>query len=491
MPNKDSEKSKENIAKKLIKIAESKNILFCDYQEVEYAVIHVDGHKEIYSIESPKYRKWLRKEFFLIEQEGVSETVMKTALETIKAKADFGGIRQDVFLRVAQIDEVVYIDLCNENWEVIRIDNSGWKVIKESPVYFTRNGNMKPLPIPKPYGNIDMLIKHLNIDIVDLPLIVGWLIMSLQKGSGAYPILILNGTAGTGKTTASRMLRSLIDPNKCDLLSKPKTEDLRVIGANHHVFAFDNLSGISNNMSDSICKISTGDNQSVRKLYTTNDEFTISLKKPCLLNGIDDIAKRDDLVSRSIKVNLMTPKIRKDENQIWNDFDKDKPYIFGVILDGLSKGLASYKSIKIEDITRMADFCKISSAACLAFNWLPETFMKAYRKSIKNLYLDALESSMFGSAIMNMFEKENKFHGRPSDLLYHLEFENYAPGKYSQGWVKTAKGVVSQLDRLKDSLSAADITYRKYKNRDNKTFIEIEKASGRNLSEKISYSNYA
>ena len=95
-------------------------------------------------------------------------------------------------------------------------------------------------------------------------LLAGYL-MSMQAGTGAYPMLVLTGSAGCGKTTISRMLRELVDPNEATLLSKPKTEDLRVIGANNHVLAFDNLSGISANQSDALCKISTGDNQTVRK----------------------------------------------------------------------------------------------------------------------------------------------------------------------------------------------------------------------------------
>jgi len=40
-------------------------------------------------------------------------------------------------------------------------------------------------------------------------------------------------------------------------------------------------------------------------------------------------------------------------------------------------------------------------------------------------------------------------------------------------------------------LSAADITYRKYKNRDNKTFVELEKSEEKKLSEDSSYASYA
>jgi hypothetical protein len=43
----------------------------------------------------------------------------------------------------------------------------------------------------------------------------------------------------------------------------------------------------------------------------------------------------------------------------------------------------------------------------------------------------------------------------------------------SVAWVKTAKGVIEQLDRNEESLEAVGIYYEKYKDRTNKTFVKI------------------
>ena len=94
-------------------------------------------------------------------------------------------------------------------------------------------------------------------------------------------------------------------------------------GANNHVLAFDNLSGISAQSELMLCAkpiYRRWFNQTVRKLYTTNEEFTISLKKPILLNGIDEIAKRSDMASRSIKIDCLKFKLYSSETSIWNAF---------------------------------------------------------------------------------------------------------------------------------------------------------------------------
>ena len=475
LDNNLSDNSNKKPVSVLIDFAKIDSLLFCDNQENEYAEINLNGHTEIYRVDSPKYNSWLIKKYYYQTKSAPSKVSLDTAISTIKAIASFEGDKRDVYLRVAQVDNSMYIDLCNDSWQVIEVDIKGWRVLDKSPVCFTRTGNMRPLPIPVEDGDISLLLKHINIEKKDLPLAVGWLLMSLQAGLGTYPVMILNGSAGTGKTTASRMFRELVDPNKVDLLSKPKTSDIRVIGANNHVLAFDNLSGVSPNFSDAICKIATGDHQAIRVLYTTNEEMTISIKKPCIMNGIDEIAKRSDLGSRSIKLPLSKIKHRKTEKKIWADFMADAPFIFSALLDGLVVSIQAMPHTQVDDLTRMADFCRLSTAASGAYGWFEGEFMKVYKDNIRNTHVDSLESSTFASGIVKMFDKEERFHGRPIELLERLEDECYVSEKVirSARWVTTAKGVVEQLDRLQESLEIVGIYYEKSKDRTNKTFVTL------------------
>ena len=481
LDNNLSDNSNKKPVSVLIDFAKTDSVLFCDNQENEYAEINLNGPTEIYRVDSPKYKGWLRRKYYYQTKSAPSKVSLDTAISTIKAIASFEGDKKDVYLRVAQVDSAMYIDLCNDSWQVVKIDALGWKILDESPVAFTRTSNMKSLPMPIEGGNISLLLKHMNIYERDLPLAVGWLLMSLQAGPGAYPVMILNGSAGTGKTTASRMFRKLVDPNKIDVLSKPKLQDMRVIGATNHMLAFDNLSGISPQFSDAICKIATGDHQAVRVLHTTNDEMTISIKKPCLMNGIDEIAKRGDLVSRSVKLPLRKIKARKTETKVWSDFNKDTPSIFGALLDGLVTSIQEIPHTEVGELSRMADFCRLSTAASGAYGWFDGEFMKVYKDNIRNTHVDSLESSTFASGIAKMFDKEDEFHGRPIELLERLEDKYYVSEKVvrSQRWPTTAKGVVNHLDRLQESLEIVGIYYEKSKDRTNKTFVTISKHNQR------------
>ena len=232
------------------------------------------------------------------------------------------------------------------------------------------------------------------------------------------------------------------------------------------------MSGISANQSDALCKISTGDNQTVRKLYTTNEEFTISLKKPILLNGIDEIAKRSDMASRSIKIDLSKLQNYSSETSIWNAFMIDVPSVLGGLLDGLSAALNQYENTRINNLPRMGDFCKWATAAGAAYGWMKDEFMLAYTENVEQSHLDSIDSSEFASALVLMFDGQSEFKGSPIELLTQLELLDIN-GNIKN--VRTAKGVTEQLSRYENALNKLGIFIKKYRDRTNKTVLIITK----------------
>jgi len=454
----------------LIGIATKHCDFFHDSQGEAYAKIPVNSHTEIWNISSLGFRDWISRELWLQHRDGLSKNSFESALVTLRGIATYDCPSEEVYLRVAQTNGEIYIDMCNDDWQVLKVTKFGWTLMNKSPVVFVRAKNMRALRIPNANGNISLLKKHINIKESEFVLIVGWLLMSLQAGNGAYPMLVLRGSAGCGKTTTSRMLRELVDPNVATLLSKPKTEDLRVVGANNHVLAFDNLSGIGPNQSDALCKISTGDNQTVRKLYTTNEEFTISLKKPILLNGIDEIAKRSDMASRSIKIELTKLQKSKAETSVWNAFVEDAPYILGALLDGLSVALSRHDKCGVSELLRMGDFCKWATAAGPAYDWAQDQFMTVYKENVERSFLDSIESSEFASTLVLFLELHSEFRGAPIELLAKLDLMSV---EGSIKGVKTAKAVTERLSRYENALNKLGIHIEKDRDRTNKTVLSI------------------
>src|SRR5699024_2742845 len=241
------------------------------------------------------------------------------AVSALEAKAVLRGEQVSIHTRTAETKEAIYIDLCNDKWEAIEIKKSGWSIISEPPVYFKRSNIMKELPTPKTNGRIDELKKLINYkNDNDYKLIIAWLLSTVKENS-PFPLLNIQGEQGSAKSSASKMLRELIDPSSLPLRGLPKDEQTLAISANNTwVLAYDNLSRLSANMSDSLCKLSTGGVLSVRELYTTGEEAVFSIMRPAILNGIDDIAQRPDLLDRSLVINLprMDEESRTDEKTL-------------------------------------------------------------------------------------------------------------------------------------------------------------------------------
>jgi hypothetical protein len=214
-------------------------------------------------------------------------------------------------------------------------------------------------------------------------------------------------------------------------------------------------------------------------LYTTNDEMTLSIKKPILLNGIDEIAVRGDLISRSVKIELQKLKQSRTESSVWSDFIDDTPSILGALLDGLSVSLSRSDYIKIDNLLRMGDFCKWASAASSVYGWNEDQFMVAYRANINSSYVDSIEASTFASGIVQMFKNRLEFTGTPLELLKQVEVSFISEKvKHSHKWVTTAKGVMSKLNRYQDALEVFGIKFNKTRDRTNRTILTITRDVG-------------
>jgi hypothetical protein len=73
-------------------------------------------------------------------------------------------------------------------------------------------------------------------------LLISWLVAAFRPGY-PFPVLVIHGEQGSAKSTASKMLRELIDPNVAPLRSEQRDErDLMLAATNGWVIALDNLS---------------------------------------------------------------------------------------------------------------------------------------------------------------------------------------------------------------------------------------------------------
>ena len=73
---------------------------------------------------------------------------MSSALQVLEAKAQFDGPERPVWVRIAEHEGAIYLDLGNETWEAVKITTTGWEVVADPPVCFRRTRSMIALPYP-------------------------------------------------------------------------------------------------------------------------------------------------------------------------------------------------------------------------------------------------------------------------------------------------------------------------------------------------------
>ncbi len=424
--------------------------LFHDAAGTGYFAAEFDGRREVWAIQSRAGADLVQRRYLAATGRGLPAQPLRDVLATLDARARFEGDRRDVFLRVARFPDRVLIDLADDRWRVLEVTGAGWRVLDRSPVPFVRRAGMAPLPEPQRGGSVAELRKFVNVAEAEFRLVVAWLLGALG-GRGPFPVLILQAEQGAGKSTVGRVLRALVDPADVPLKAPPRTSDDWVIAAAvSYVLALDNLSGLTNDQSDVLCRLATGAGMSKRRLYTDLDEVQLHLCRPVLLNGIDAIATRPDLADRSLVVTLPTIPAarRRREAGFWEAFEAARPRLLGALLDAVAGALHCAGNAPPPDLPRMADFAAWVCAAEPALGWPAGAFLAAYRSNIEGAAEAAVEASPVGVAVLALLNRDPSVTYIATALMPALEHAAPDWAQRSPAWPRSPRGLTDSLHRL-------------------------------------------
>lgn len=420
-----------------------------------YATVPVGEHVETCPVRSRSLRRWLSHRYYRIHGKAPAQSAVQDALGVLEGRALYEGPELPVFVRVAEQDDAIYIDLADERWRCVEVTAKGWQILERSPVRFRRTRGMVALPDPV-VGDIAELRGFLNVrGDHQFALLVAFLVAALRP-RGPYPVLNLTAEQGSGKSTTQRVLRALTDPSTTPVRAEPRdVRDVMIAATNSWMVSFDNVSHLPPWLSDAICRLSTGGGFSTRELYSDADEVLFDAQRPVMMNGIEELAVRGDLLDRSIIANLpgIPEDRRRSERDFWDAFARARPRIFGGLLTAVATALANLPTTRLARLPRLADMALWIVAAEPALPWAPGTFIAAYTRNRAESNDLALEASPVVAPLLQVVP----FTGTATELLALLSAKVSDEAKRQRAWPKNAVVLSNHLRRLAPNLRVAGV----------------------------------
>ena len=287
----------------LRRIIDSAELWHDQYRE-PYATVTVtakDGsvHREHLAVGGQAFRLWVQHEFWRATKSVPKKELLNGWVDTARGQGLFDGEEHRTYVRVAALEDRVYVDLTDAAWQAVEIDKTGWRIITDPPVRFRRAGGEQPLPTPvRSTSDIeDMLGTLVKVRKPEqLKLVLGHMVACLGL-DGPIPMLCFVCEYGSLKTSTMRVVRTHVDPRTPMTSGLSKSEDdMLVAGKAQWLLAFDNLSEIPDDMADVLCRVVTGGGSYKRKLFTDADLSALDIRRPVLLTATQMPSNRPDFI---------------------------------------------------------------------------------------------------------------------------------------------------------------------------------------------------
>ncbi len=482
--NKTEQDSGQKLIERLTQELSKKHGLFHDMQKQPYIAINHSGAK-VMSLNGNDFKYWLLAEKMetgeYISTHTIDEVVKRLQATAVYKSKDLKSLT----VRIHRIDganglpEELWYDLGREDGLAVHITKSGY-TLEEPPVVFRRYDHQHEQckPRAKNGGKLDDLFKLINLtERVDKIAFIVFLV-SCYMDRFPKPILLIRGTNGSGKSTPMRILHNLIDPSELEAGTSLVRDngELARIANKCAILHFDNVDGkeITPEVSNAICRITSGQAFARRALYTNDDDVIFKGQRPVMLNGIGKLAEREDLLDRCLIFNMgrIPDDQRKTEAEIFTKLKEIKPYLLHEIFMILSRVLSIYPSVELATSHRLADFDQLGYAICEAMgDCSGEEWLRVCDTVFKRQVESAFEASAVAQIAKYLVDR-SKFHiweGTATDMLHFklTEDDDYATTpedknlkqsiKDNPTFPKNASSLGIQLNRAESTLRSLGI----------------------------------
>ena len=478
-PIQPEEEEKVPQAEILIQIAEANAELFLNDSKEATASYFVNSDQRITQpvgfTPRSSFGIYLAHEYRKENKRAAGSEAISRALLALQGIAAYSGRVVALENRIAFHQNAVWYDL--GAGYAVRVDSSGWKIVNGSavPILFKGQQHQERQLHPVGGGDYKKLFHHFRVKVEDQALMLAWLVAAFIP-SIPRPILGLSGEKGSGKTSQVRKLRKLIDPSITETLRLSNDAgELVAILDHHYMCNFDNLDGLRAWQSDALCRACTGEGNEKRQLFTDDQAIIRRFRRVIVFNGINCAAARADLLDRCVMFELqrIDPASRRAEEDLWAEFEAERPELLGAIFDLLSKAMKLKPAIKLKELPRMADFAiwGAAIATAAAGEQGAVDFMQAYRRNIDSANSEVISGTPIAAAIikiaadiMPVMSGEKVVYRKiftAGELLKELNFIAADIGvddvRHHPGWPKAPNSLTRKLRGILSNLRDAGV----------------------------------
>lgn len=394
-----------------------------------------------------------------------------------------------VFLEAKKVQSVIdYLDMqpltdeapyetacriyCNKNYilyelnkdtkECVLVAEDGISVDTVSDVLFKHSVDFQNQVMPD--WDVEMedifglIHKHFNLkNEKQEKMLILYLVTSFIGANIPFPVLILNGEKGSSKSTTMRKLEKLIDPKSSDMFGLPHGADgLELRLSNNYYVCLDNLQTLNRRTSDVIARSCTGASVSKRRLYHDEAEIVMNIKCLVALNGISLVAKESDLLDRSLILELerLNPKNIKTEQELWKDFEEDRPKILGCIFRILMIAYFDLRPTKEQEKIRLADFHLACIKVGRVLGMTDKEVSDILWNNQRNVNRQSLNEDIVACCLIELMNHKKTYVNSMAGLLIDLQDLASKNGIVGSVLPKTPNHLSNRLRKVKSNLQA-------------------------------------
>ena len=409
-----------------------------------------DGYWEFREVKDARFSAYVRSQFREKTGEDIAPSFGKY-LEKYTDIAMVEGKSTAVHIRIAGDKNRTIYYLADDKNLVYLIDKSGFKPYKAVPDFkFIKTANSLAQVKPKTgKGLLDTLRPFINMDNDMFILFTVNLVQQFICTSSHF-LSVISSSKGTGKTILMRFWHRIIDPTRSETTAMPTNPDeLKNHLANNKVVCYDNTQPLSIMFSDILCGAVTGTTFSKRKLYTDCAEIIQRIHNTVILNGINVIPQKSDLLERSLlfKLQKIKDEDRVDEKTLEENFTEALPYILGDIFNILVEYYKVKGSVKVIGNHRMSGAYKDCYVIATILK-VEKEFVRAFNSNQLALQKGYAETNSLISAITSYFEDVGKQSVKGAVAEIYNNILPYADNTFPKSPSAFSRAIQDEKDNL-------------------------------------------